>query len=136
MTGKDIIAKTKELNLTSGSYIIFGSCPMALANIRESQDIDMLVTKKVFADLKKAGWATVDKGKNDKPLTKGVFEAHENWNFSSYKPTLEQLLATATFVEDIPFASLEEVKKWKVSSGRPKDLVDIKLINDYLAQNS
>jgi hypothetical protein len=132
MTTKDIITKVQTLNLPKGSYIVFGSCPMALAGIRESSDIDMLVTEEVFNLLEKAGWQTINKGMNDNPLAFEDFEAHKNWNFSSYQPTLDQLLRTATVTENIPFASLAEVKKWKQSSGRPKDLVDIALIDNYL----
>ena len=132
MTAKDITTKVQTLNLPEGSYIVFGSCPMALAGIRESSDIDMLVTEEVFNMLEKAGWQTINKGMNDNPLAFEDFEAHKNWNFSSYQPTLQQLLKTATVAENIPFASLEEVKKWKQSSGRPKDLVDIALIDNYL----
>ena len=135
MTGKEIIKKVKELGLEPGSYIVFGSCPMALAGIREAGDIDFLANAEVRARFKKEGWQEVDKGPNDKPLAHDVYEIHDQWNFSSYQPTLEQLLATATVVDDVPFASLEEVKKWKQSSGRPKDLKDIELIDAYLAQN-
>jgi hypothetical protein len=132
MTGDDIIAKVKTLNWPKGSYAVFGSCPMAVAGIRESSDIDFLVTPGLFASLKAAGWKELVKGSNDKPLVFEDFEAHAQWDFSSYKPTLEQLLATATVVDDIPFASLEEVRKWKLASGRPKDLEDIELIDQYL----
>lgn len=132
MDGNDIIAKVKSLNLPKGSYVVFGSCPMALAEIRKSNDIDLLVDKETLAQLKQAGWKKVKKsGKNDEPYVYDVFEAHSRWIFSSYQPTLEQLLETATYKNDVPFASLEEVKKWKLSSGRPKDLTDIELINTY-----
>jgi len=76
----------------------------------------------------------LDKGGNDKPLTYNDFEAHDNWNFSSYQPTLQQLRETAMIVDGIPFASLEEVRKWKLSFGRPKDLRDVELINSYLSK--
>jgi len=105
---------------------------MAAAGIREASDIDMLVSKELFKNLEDVGWQFLDKGKKDKPLTYDVFEAHPNWNFSSYSPTLKQLLASASIIDSIPFASLDEVRKWKVSSGRPKDLVDIQLIDAYL----
>ena len=107
---------------------------MAAAGIREASDIDMLVAEEVFAQLKDAGWQVLDKGDEDKPLTYDVFEAHHKWNLSSYKPTLKHLLSTAEMIDGIPFAALEEVRKWKVSSGRSKDLIDIKLIEDYLAK--
>ncbi|HMS50164.1 MAG TPA: hypothetical protein PKA02_01840 [Candidatus Saccharibacteria bacterium] len=136
MTGKAILRRVKELDLPKGEYIVFGSCPMALAEIRESSDVDLLVSKELFSTLEKSGWKILNKGPGDKPLTSDIFEAHYAWNFSSYTPTLEGLLSTATIVEGIPFASLEEVRKWKQSSGRPKDLVDIKLIDNYLEKKS
>ncbi len=132
MIKEEIIAKVKTLNLPKGSYIVFGSCPLALAGIREANDIDLLVSKELLGKLKEAGWKEFEKNPNDKPLMYDVFEAHDRWNFSSYSPTLQDLLATATVEDSVPFASLEEVRKWKVSSGRPKDLVDINLIDKYL----
>lgn len=132
MTGQQIIARVKELGFPSSSYIVFGSCPMALAGIRESSDIDMLVSKELFAKLGEAGWQELEKTPEDKPLTHDVFEALDNWRFGAYNPTLEHLLSSATVVDGIPFASLGEVRKWKKASGRPKDLVDIELIDAYL----
>ena len=134
MTRQDIIDAVKTLDLPKGSYIVFGSCPLAVAGIREAGDIDMLVTEKLTDDLKKAGWKQVNKGANDKPYTRGVFEAHSSWDFSSYSPALDHLLKSATFIDGIPFASLAEVRKWKMASGRPKDLDDIKLIDRYLRE--
>lgn len=134
MTKDEIVTKVKSLNLPMGSYIVFGSCPMTAAGLREANDIDLLVSEEVFAKLQKAGWQILDKGSNDNPVVSGVFEAHPHWNFSSYKPTLKHLLTSADSIDGIPFASLKEVREWKVSSGRPKDLADIKLIDKYLAR--
>lgn len=132
MTAQDIISAVKSLHLPDKSYVVFGSCPMALAGIRESSDIDMLITPDLFTDLLKRGWKKHRKAPGDEPIVYGVFEAHDKWNFSSYKPTLDQLRASATIVDGVPFAALEEVKKWKMSSARPKDLKDVELINQYL----
>jgi hypothetical protein len=136
MTKKEIIKKVKALKLTKNSYVIFGSCPMAASGIREASDIDLLVSECLFDELKRAGWKELEKSYNDKPLTHDVFEAHDNWNFSSYRPTLKQLLASANRFEGVPFASLIEVKKWKTASGRPKDIVDIKLIDEYFSKQA
>lgn len=132
MTKEEIIDKVKTLNLPKDSYVVFGSCPLAVAGIREANDIDLLVSENVFAKLRKTGWQELHKNSNDIPLVHDVFEAHNNWNFSSYSPTLENLLASATVVDDVPIASLEEVQKWKMASGRPKDLVDLELIDKHL----
>lgn len=134
MTKEEIITKVQELNLPRGSYVVFGSCPLAVAGIREANDIDLLVSKEIFAKLKEDGWQELRKDSNDIPLVRDAFEAHNNWDFSSYSPTLEHLLASTTIIDGVPFASLEEVRKWKVASGRPKDLADIELIDEYLAK--
>jgi hypothetical protein len=132
MTLNEIIEKVKQLNLPKNSYIVFGSCPLALAKLRDANDIDMLVSESVFKKLEHEGWSTIYKGPADKPLSKGDFEIHMKWDFSSYKPTLEHLLASADYKDGIPFASLKEVRKWKLASGRPKDIDDINLIDAYL----
>ncbi len=134
MTGAEVIAKVKELNLPKGSYIVFGSGPLAAAGIREAGDVDLLVSKDVYGQFIKAGWQQVEKGPNDTPLTHDVYEAHDAWNFTEYRPTLEELLADADWVDGVPFAPLEAVKKWKASTGGPKHLADINLIDDYLSR--
>lgn len=136
MNGQEIVGKVRELNLPIGSYAVFGSCPLAAAGLREANDIDLLVSGETLEQLRKAGWEEVDKGKGDKPLAHDVFEAHSKWNFSSYQPTLEDLLSDPIVIDGIPFANLSEVRKWKQASGRPKDLQDIKLIDSHLAERA
>src|SRR3989344_3879258 len=132
MTKKEIISEVKALNLPENSYVVFGSCPLTMAGIREAKDIDLLVSKEVYALLKERGWKENYKGPNDIPLSHDVFEAHDNWDFSKYSPTLEHLLASADIIENIPFASLEEVLKWKRASGLPKHLADAELIEKFM----
>ncbi len=134
MNKDEIIKKVKELNLPENSYVVFGSAPMAIAGLRESGDIDMMATSGVCESLEGKGWQRVSKGNKDTPLTRDVFEVHKNWEFSSYSPTLGELLKTAIVVDGVPFASLEEVRKWKSAWGRPKDIKDIELIDGYLAR--
>ncbi len=129
MKKDEIISQVRALNFPNNSYIVFGSAPLALAGLREAGDIDFLVSVELFEQLKQLGWQELDKGGKDKPLVKDDFEAHKSWEFSSYNPTLEQLLETADVVDGVPFASLQEVRKWKDASGRPKDLTDIALID-------
>jgi hypothetical protein len=130
----DILTQMKSINLPKGSYIVFGSGPMAALGIRDVGDIDLLVSEELYAELQKAGWKQITKGPDDKPLVSGDFEAHNNWNFVSYQPTLDELLSRAFMIDGIPFVSIEDVRLWKDASRRPKDLTDIALIDTYLAQ--
>ncbi len=134
MTREEIITKIKGLNLPDGEYCIFGGCPLTIAGLRESNDIDILVSKKLYKHLEENGWQKIEKGPGDAPLTYDVFEVHDNWNFSSYSPTVQELLNDATLVEGIAFASLKEVRKWKEGSRIPKHLKDIELIDNYLSK--
>jgi len=136
MTKQEVINKMKSLNLPKGSYVVYGSAPFVIYGIRDVNDIDMYVSKEVFEDLKKKGWKKIYKGPKDEPITYDIFEAHDTWEFSPYSPTLPDLLSRATEVEGITFASLIDVKKWKQGSGRPKDIIDLKLIDDYLAKHN
>lgn len=131
MTKEEIIIKVKSLNFPKNSYVVFGSGPLAVAGLREVNDIDLLVSKDLYNKLKTSGWEQTVKGPKDRPLTRGVFEAHDSWDFSAYSPSLEDLLKQATVVDGVPFASLEDVQKWKTASGRPKDLTDLELINGH-----
>lgn len=131
MIKQDIISKVKALNLPENSYIVFGSGSLAILGIREVNDIDLLISKELYKELKKKGWKKVYKGPKDKPLTFDVFEAHYHWDFSHYSPTLQELLSRSMEVEGVIFASLEDIEKWKIATGRPKDIADLKLIADY-----
>lgn len=104
-----------------------------MIGLREANDIDLLVSEDMYEMLGKKGWQKVYKGPNDTPLVYDVFEAHNNWNFNSYNPTLIDLLANASEVDNIFFASISDVQKWKTASGRPEDFADLKLIEAYLA---
>jgi hypothetical protein len=132
MTKSDVIKRVKDQNFPQDSYVVFGSGPMAVAGIREVNDIDLYVSKELFKELEKKGWKKVQKGPGDNPLTFDVFEAHDNWNFSHFKPTFNELLSRASIVEGVVFASLEDVKKWKSGLERKKDLRDLDLISNYL----
>jgi hypothetical protein len=63
MKKNQIIAKVKALNLPQSEYIVYGSCPLAAAGIRESNDIDLLVSRNVGIGLKLKGWKQITKGK-------------------------------------------------------------------------
>jgi hypothetical protein len=132
MTKQEIIDKVKSLNLPAGEYVVFGAAPMAAAGLREANDIDFLVTPQLLEKIKQQPeWHQVHKGPKDEPYENGIFEVHANWDFSTYAPTLEHLLKTATYVDGVAFASLQEVRKWKAAWGRPKDLRDVALIDSY-----
>ncbi|HLA23696.1 MAG TPA: hypothetical protein VJZ93_04140 [Candidatus Nanoarchaeia archaeon] len=136
MKKEEIINRVKALHFPKNSYVVFGAAPLTILGLRDTDDIDLLVSKELLEKLKEKGWKEIKKGRKDKPLTYDVFEAHDNWNFSSYNPTLDHLLKSAKILDGVPFASIEEVRKWKEASGRPKDVDDIKLIDKMITNKN
>jgi hypothetical protein len=128
---EDIIEKVKSLNLPHNSYVVFGSGPLAAAGIRKTQDIDLFVNPRIFEMLLHRGWELND----DETLTRDEFEVGDSWVFGTYRPRLEDLLATADVIKGVPFVNLHEVRKWKQQMSRPKDHHDIEMIDDYLAHH-
>ena len=129
----NIFEKVKSLNLPIGEYVVFGSGPLGAHGIRESRDIDLLITTKLYEDLKKQGWEEKEWSDGGYYLFKNDVEADDSWRYGSYSPKPETIIAQARIIEGVPFAPLTEVLKWKKAYGRSKDLADIELIQNYLS---
>jgi hypothetical protein len=122
----------KEQNLPKGEYIVVASGILNALGIRDSDDIDLVITPKLYIKLKNQGWKEVNKG-TYKVLEKGPFEVGLCWDSDENEtPNLQNLLANAVYIDEVPFASIYRVKEWKHKMGREKDLKDLKLIQDYL----
>lgn len=133
MDGQTIVAKVKQLGLPADSYVVFGSAALTLAGLREATDIDIFATPELMDMLEARGWQRADKRPSDRCLTHDVFDVHDNWQFGDYNPTVAELLATATVLDGVPIVSLAETRTWKAAFGRPKDLQDVRRIDEYLA---
>lgn len=127
----NIIERVKELNLPHGQYVVFGSGPLAVHGIRETNDVDLLVTTELYNQLKEQGWEEKEWELGGTYLCKGIYEVDNSWSYGDYDPGPEEIITIAEMHDGIPFAPLTEVIKWKHAFGRPKDLEDIELIQAY-----
>jgi hypothetical protein len=118
--------KIAELNLPQNSYIVVGSGVMGALGIRESNDIDMVVTKEAYNYVKSLGWETGAWG-DTTVFQKDVFDIGDDW----YGKTAEDLLEHAQVIDDVPYLSLDDVYEWKKQKGRDKDIHDLELIDAY-----
>ena len=55
MGREELIEKIREQDFPRNSYVVFGSGPLAAARIRKTQDIDMVVSRKLFDELRDRG---------------------------------------------------------------------------------
>jgi hypothetical protein len=130
----DIFEAVGRLGLPVGRYVVFGSGPLAAHGIRETGDVDLLVTTALYEALRADGWEEKILGGpfGGRFLVRGVYEVTDSWDYGDYNPTPEALIAAAEMINGIPFAPLAEVLRWKQAFGRPKDLADVELIEQHL----
>ena len=126
-----ILKEFSKLNLQKDEYVIFGSGPMAIHGIKETNDLDVLVKKEVFEKLK-----SKYNQNNSHPfgcIVIGNLEIGDNWQ-GDYE-IVEKWISEAEEVEGYMFMPLSYVIEWKRMMGRDKDLKDIKIIEDFLKRN-
>ena len=109
---------------------------LAVHDLREARDLDMVVQPELFHRLQKEGW----KRKwffhgclRRKCVEKDGVEAYSNAKLGNYRPENSYLIGKAEMIEGIPFFSLDEfVKLKRVLNRGEKDQRDIVLIEEYL----
>ena len=126
---KQLFNHINKINLNQREYSIFGSGPLSIRGLRKSNDIDIIVRAAIFENLKE---------RNQVLITKSGFEVIKIGNieiFNSWYPgewDIDELIDNSETIEGYPFVRMDEVLKWKKLRMKPKDVLDIEMINKYL----
>lgn len=131
---KELINKILSLKLPENEYAAFGSVPLALLGIRDSSDIDLIVSENIYNNLLNSGWVQNKWENGGVYLEKDDFQVTRNWKFDQYNPDIDKLIEDSVLISGVPCVKLEEVRKWKIAFGREKDLRDVNLIDEYLSK--
>lgn len=125
ITIKSLLSELKRLNLPADQFAVFGSGPMAIRGIRQAKDLDVAIKDDFFNLLK-------EKYKEAKPgqINVGNIEIFAAWN--SLLDNAESVIDRADIINGVRFIKLNDLMIWKKKLGREKDLLDIKIIKDYL----
>jgi hypothetical protein len=128
----NFIDELQALNLPAGQYAIFGSGPLAVRNLRDANDIDIIVTPELWTKLV-AQYPPHIKETEKGPVTSiaiSNIEIYNSWLFLETK--IKEMIANAEIIDNLPFVRLEYVIEWKKFMDRPKDRNDLELITKYL----
>lgn len=132
----NIFQEINKLNFKLGHYVVAGSGPMAAHGIKDITDIDIVVTPELFEKCKQEDWEQIPWTYPDHLgpifLRRGFIELYTDVNCGNFNPTFKELLQRADIIQGIPFASLEDVMKFKNEYNKPKHLEDIRKIENYL----
>jgi hypothetical protein len=123
----DIFTQIKKLGLPIGHYVVVGGGVLVALGLHEwDGDVDFAVSQDIFDKFVRQGW------RQDKEATKTVLR-HKDYdvgvNFGEWN--LDELLADALIIKDIPFVSLDKLILWKRRRNLPKDQRHIKMIEEY-----
>lgn len=135
----DVIARIKSLNLPIGKYIVFGSSVMEVHGIRKARDVDVIVDKDVYEELKRRGWKRhwfFKRVLTCKALKKDGNEAYSHIKWKNYRVENAELFKNAEVIDGVPFMELKEYLRYKKCLPREKDKKDVELIEAYLASRN
>lgn len=124
-----------KLDLPNGEYVIFGGASLTIRGLRDCLDLDLFITDGLYDRLLADGW--IEKSENARTpylivKKNGIpIQAFRVWEGGSWEPDITSYLRTPEIVDDLPFMPLDELYEWKKVTARPKDIVDLKIIEEY-----
>ena len=131
--------KLSDLGLDLSNSIVIGSGIMEALGIRQSNDIDLVVTDAVYRRLKGEGVFEETTTRGRRILAGNQYEIGAFWQVLGKDRNLSELRKRSIVVEGVRYVSLEfllDVKKsWLLDDDvRQKDRDDVHLIERYLRQ--
>lgn len=124
---KEQLAELEKLDLPKDKYAIFGSGPLAIRGVRDSEDIDIIVKPELWEEL-------IQKYplEKDTLIKIGPIEIYKNW--SPWFKDTNKLIDDADIFENHRFVKLKYVLIWKRAFNREKDKKDIRAIEKYIKE--
>ena len=122
------------LGLDADSYIVVGSGVLAMLELREAGDLDLIVSPEGFQRFDEdPAWKRKTFSDGNYSLVQGDCEIMLDWDSPDRSPNLEMLKADEVVIKGISFVTPTRLLAWKERHRRPKDLGDIELLMNYLA---
>lgn len=132
MNLKEMLKAVHNLNFPQGECVVVGSGTLTARGIRESLDVDLIVSEKIWNELSKKHDVFQKGGVNRISLSEDVEVLGPGSIFlSSAVIPVENVFNEAEVYEEIKFLNLQHLKKFKRALGRDKDLEDVQLIEAY-----
>jgi hypothetical protein len=124
-----LLTELKTLDLPLGHFAIFGSAPLAIRGLRDSHDLDIIVSDELYEKLK----IQYSGAEYQSPLgflKINDFEISNQWMNDGSQ--VSKMIDEAEMVNGWLFVTLPYVIAWKTSMGRAKDKIDLEMLNEYL----
>lgn len=126
-----VAGHVKALQLPLDSIVVIGSGLLDVLGLRESADVDLVVTSSVFRKLGQDASYAKGVAHGEVFLEKDVYEIWQTWGEGD-EGSLDTLWREGVTIDGVRFVSPECLIAWKRRRGLEKDLRDIELLEESL----
>ena len=134
----EIKANLNELGLNPDNAVFIGSGILSALNLRESKDIDVIVTEENYKKLSDNSRFKKEQNHGREILADDLFEIGTNWTVVGKTWQFDDLLNHSTVIDGVRYNTIEFLldakRRWITDGeGRKKDIDDVKLMEQYLS---
>lgn len=131
--------KVKALNLPLDQIIVIGSGILDQLEIRPASDIDLAVSSDLMKKLSEESSDWIKKFDDNQRFyfikDDGSAEVWDGWEFDGQVVSYDGLLDYVVEYDGVRFVNLEFLSRWKKWRSLEKDTQDVKLIDEWRANN-
>ena len=131
--------KVKALDLPLDQIIVIGSGILDQLGIRPASDIDLAASPDLMKKFSEESGDWIKKFDDNQRFyfvkDDDSAEVWDGWVFDGQAVSYDDLLDYAVEYDGVRFVDLEFLRKWKSWRGREKDVQDVKLIDEWRANN-
>lgn len=129
------LEEVRKMDLPLGKYAVLGSGPLAIRRVRDTKDIDLIVTPDIYAYYKKQKDWKIRFAYGNFFLRKGNLEIWKKIGFWKSRVSIRDFINRAELIDGLPFVNLHDFIYWKKKGFRDKDKEDAKLAEDWINKN-
>ena len=131
--------KVKALNLPLDQIIVIGSGILDQLGIRSASDIDLAASSDLMKKLSEESSDWIKKFDDNQRFyfikDDGSAEVWDGWEFDGQVVSYDGLLDYVVEYDGVRFVNLEFLSRWKKWRSLEKDTQDVKLIDEWRANN-
>jgi high affinity sulfate transporter 1 len=125
------VEMVKRLQLKPDSYVVIGGAVMEALHLRETGDVDLVVSDDVYSYFRdEQHWKEYVQDNGKKILSHGGYNIMHAW----MGKTFSKLKHNALEIDGVSFMSVKELIDAKRHLARKKDISDIELLESYQAR--
>ena len=131
--------RVKALNLPLDQIIVIGSGILDQLGIRPASDIDLAASSDLMKKLSEESSDWIKKFDDNQRFyfvkDDGSVEVWDGWEFDGQVVSYDDLLDCVVEYDGVRFVNLEFLSRWKKWRSLEKDTQDVKLIDEWRANN-